>query len=193
MKKLKLIALALVLVFSANFLVSCYGNFALTRKVYEWNGSLGDKFINNLVFWGLCIIPVYEAAGFIDSCILNLIEFWTGTNPLAMNNGDKEIKVVKSGTKEYQITATKNRFEIKELKGVDAGKVINLVFHPNETAWYMENAQTSVKLVSMDNTGSSRIHVYMPNNQVVTMNSYVVHNVSDARTLLQMNLEVAAK
>ncbi len=61
----------------------CYGKFALTKKVYDWNGSFGNKYLVSILFWVLSIIPVYEIAGVVDVFILNLIEFWTGGNPLA--------------------------------------------------------------------------------------------------------------
>lgn len=63
----------------------CFGKFALTRKVYGWNDGLGNKFVKTLVFWGLIIIPVYELAGAADYFIFNLLEFWTGSNPVADN------------------------------------------------------------------------------------------------------------
>lgn len=62
----------------------CYGQFALTRKLYEWNGSLGNKFLNTVVMWAFLIVPVYEVCSFVDLVVLNLIEFWTGSNPMAV-------------------------------------------------------------------------------------------------------------
>ncbi len=61
----------------------CYGQFALTRKLYEWNGSLGNKFLNTVVMWAFMIIPVYAVVSFVDLIVLNLVEFWTGSNPMA--------------------------------------------------------------------------------------------------------------
>jgi hypothetical protein len=60
----------------------CYGKFALTKKVYDWNGSLGNKFLVWIVFIVFMLVPVYGIAGFVDIWILNLIEFWTGNNPM---------------------------------------------------------------------------------------------------------------
>ena len=62
---------------------SCYGPFNLTKKLHKWNGSLGDKFVNELVFFGMLVVPVYEATLFLDGVIFNSIEFWTGSNCLA--------------------------------------------------------------------------------------------------------------
>lgn len=60
----------------------CYGKFALTRKLYEWNGSFGNKFVSSLIMWIFLIIPVYGVCGFVDFVVLNLIEFWSGSNPM---------------------------------------------------------------------------------------------------------------
>ena len=69
-----------MLVFS---FASCFGTFNLTKKLHDWNGSLGNKFVNTLVFWVFCIIPVYGVAVFVDAIVLNLIEFWSGGNPMS--------------------------------------------------------------------------------------------------------------
>lgn len=96
-------------------LSSCFGKFALTRKLYEWNDSLGNKFLKTIIFWGLNIIPVYSISAGIDFIILNLIEFWTGSNPLAMAPGQKETKVVWYAGNMYELTAEHCRFTMKPL------------------------------------------------------------------------------
>lgn len=60
----------------------CYGKFALTKKLYDWNGSLGNKFLVWIVFLLFSFVPVYGIAVFVDVWVFNLIEFWTGSNPL---------------------------------------------------------------------------------------------------------------
>ncbi len=61
----------------------CYGQFAVTKKVYDWNGRIGNKFVRTLAFWGLVIIPVYAIVMLGDGIIFNVIEFWGGSNPVA--------------------------------------------------------------------------------------------------------------
>ncbi len=80
---LKSIVCALLL---TGLLAGCYGSFNLTRKVWKWNGGVGDKWVNELVFLVCNIVPVYGAAGFIDVVVLNTIEFWQGTNPVTAEN-----------------------------------------------------------------------------------------------------------
>jgi Domain of unknown function (DUF3332) len=65
----------------------CMGTFALTKTLYGFNSSVTDsKFINNVIFWAFLILPVYSISFFIDGAVLNLIEFWTGKNPLVVND-----------------------------------------------------------------------------------------------------------
>jgi hypothetical protein len=39
--------------------------------------------VNWIVHWAAWIIPVYPLALFADSLVLNSLEFWTGSNPIA--------------------------------------------------------------------------------------------------------------
>ena len=64
----------------------CYGSFELVKKVHKFNGTLGNKFVNELGFLVMNIIPVYGVAAFIDAVVLNSIEFWTGKNPSTSSN-----------------------------------------------------------------------------------------------------------
>ncbi|MBN1420566.1 MAG: DUF3332 family protein [Planctomycetes bacterium] len=60
----------------------CYGPFTLTKQVHHWNGQVGEKWVNEVVFLVFVIIPVYGIATLGDAIIFNSIEFWTGSNPL---------------------------------------------------------------------------------------------------------------
>lgn len=62
----------------------CIGSFTLSRKVYSWNtGVSPDKFVQELVFIGMLVVPVYEVALLADGIFANTVEFWTGSNPVA--------------------------------------------------------------------------------------------------------------
>lgn len=67
----------------ASLTTGCFGKFALTRKLYGWNDSFGNKFVKEIVMWGMWIIPAYELLFLGDFIVLNTIEFWTGSNPVA--------------------------------------------------------------------------------------------------------------
>jgi hypothetical protein len=66
-------------------LAGCFGKFALVRKVYGFNEGIGDKWLRSLLMFALVVIPVYSVAAFVDYVILNVIEFWTGSNPAMAN------------------------------------------------------------------------------------------------------------
>ena len=75
----------------------CMGSFALTKMVYGWNESVtGNKIINNVIFWGLNILPVYSIAVTVDVVILNTIEFWTGTKLIADASVEGDTRVAVS-------------------------------------------------------------------------------------------------
>ncbi len=151
MKKLilKSTAIGMLAVFSISS-TGCFGEFALTRKVYTFNDSLGNNFVKTIVFYAMNIVPVYGIAGFIDTVILNLIEFWTGSNPLAMADGEIEQRVVNYKGSKYQITATKNNFNIVPLEGVNKGKATDLTFDVTSQTWTMTNENGSQKIIDID-------------------------------------------
>ena len=82
-RSLRAAALALALLGLQSSLTACFGKFALVRKIYGFNESVGDKWLRSLLTFALVVIPVYLVATFFDYVILNVIEFWTGNNPAA--------------------------------------------------------------------------------------------------------------
>lgn len=76
-------SLAAALAFTSVATTGCFGKFAAVRKLYGWNDSLGNKFVKTFVYYALIIVPVYELCGAGDFLIFNLLEFWTGNNPIA--------------------------------------------------------------------------------------------------------------
>jgi hypothetical protein len=69
----------------------CYGKFAAFNALREWNGKFtSNKFINWLVFLVLCAIPVYEIFIIGDVLVINSVEFWTGSNPVAIGDTYRE-------------------------------------------------------------------------------------------------------
>jgi hypothetical protein len=159
----------LILAIAISFLfTACMGNFTLTKSLYNWNDKATDnKYINNVIFWVLGILPVYDAAMFIDLVILNLIEFWTGKNPMAMADGEKDVKVVKSGDKIYQITATKNRFDITELKGKDAGESVALIYSPETQTWNLDNGTSNVTIAKVN---GNTMNLLYPDGKTLKVN-----------------------
>jgi hypothetical protein len=90
------VAAALLLALGS-FSTGCFGSFVLVKKLYTWNERVtGNKFVRTLIFWVLCIFPIYQFAALGDAVVLNLIEFWTGHNPLAMRDGETQQRIVEA-------------------------------------------------------------------------------------------------
>lgn len=81
MKKMKrLIVLMIVISFLAT---GCYGSFAAFNKLRSWNQKASsEKWVNEVIYLALNIIPVYGIALFADAIIFNSVAFWTGENPM---------------------------------------------------------------------------------------------------------------
>lgn len=60
----------------------CFGSFSATRKLYTYNKSMGDKWVQEFVFLAFTLIPVYSIVAAGDALIFNSVEFWTGDNPI---------------------------------------------------------------------------------------------------------------
>jgi hypothetical protein len=63
----------------------CWGGFGLTKKLYDWNATIGNKWVVWLVFFLFFILPVYGVCTLVDALVINSIEFWSGSNPLGNN------------------------------------------------------------------------------------------------------------
>lgn len=92
-------------------LQGCYGSFNLTKKVYTWNGSLGNKWIKSL-FLFILGAPVYGITSLVDAIAFNLIEFWTGTNPVAAAQNTMD-KTYANGTKVHAEKLPDGRLSVK--------------------------------------------------------------------------------
>jgi hypothetical protein len=124
-------------------MVGCFGKFALTRKLYEFTADFG-KPLDTIIMWCMFIVPIYEIAGFVDIAILNLVEFWTGSNPLAMNEGETETRMLAHEGRTYEVVTTKNRYDITELENVTNSFAV--VYDDIENAWFLHNNDQVIKM-----------------------------------------------
>ena len=138
MKKAKcILAISLVLTIGLTQ-TSCIGSYSMTGKVYNWNKNVGDKWANSFVHVALWIVPVYEFSLFVDGVILNTIEFWSGSSPMALNQGEFDKKIVAKDGNVYEITASQNKFEFTQVEGTAKGKKGAFVFNPETQDWIYE-------------------------------------------------------
>jgi Domain of unknown function (DUF3332) len=74
-------------------ITACYGPFNMTRNVYHWNsgikgsGEVNEKWMKEIVFFGMIIIPVYMFSALLDAFVFNAIQFWSGDNPIKLTQG----------------------------------------------------------------------------------------------------------
>ena len=83
MKKFNLKMVATVMICGSFLFSSCIGSFGLHSKLVSWNQGIGTKFVNELVYLAFNIIPVYGVCYLADALVINSIEFWSGSNPMA--------------------------------------------------------------------------------------------------------------
>jgi hypothetical protein len=119
----------------------CFGSFQAVNGLYNWNKDVSDnKWIQELVFLGLNIIPVYGLFSFGDVVIFNLIEFWSGTNPLSMDEGQREIQDVTMKGERYRIDVTRDTYTTTQLTGKDKGDVRTMRFDRCDRTWKYSDA-----------------------------------------------------
>lgn len=91
----RFLSAVLAMAIAITSLQGCYGKMALTRKVYQVNGEVHDKFVRSLVTWVFVIVPVYGVSALADFIVFNTIEFWSGKNPIAA--GEKDFQYAENG------------------------------------------------------------------------------------------------
>ena len=110
---------------------SCIGSFGLFNKVLDWNQqATGNKFLNWLIF--ILISPAYVLCGVADIFVINSIEFWSGSNPLAENVGKTE-NIMGSDGKLYAVTTLEDGYEVK----APDGKIVNFKHNAEDDSWSM--------------------------------------------------------
>ncbi|MEW7289835.1 DUF3332 domain-containing protein [Aquimarina sp. 2304DJ70-9] len=132
---------------------SCLGSFSAFNGLRDWNDGLtSSKFLDNLIFWVFNIIPVYGLFFVGDVLIFNVIEFWSGSNPIAMNEGDIETQIIEKEGNTFEMIATKNRLQIKVIEGDRKGEKLDLVYSPSQKSWSAIKPNGEVlKLSSFEN------------------------------------------
>ena len=110
------IVASLVLVSFLTGITACYGPFNMTRNVYHWNsnikgsGEVNDKWMKEIVFFGMIVIPVYMFSALLDAFVFNAIQFWSGDNPIKLTQGlDGHIQEVHIGDQSIHVTWSPDR------------------------------------------------------------------------------------
>lgn len=156
MKRNKMALVAAVLSGSLLF-SSCIGSFSLWNRMRSWNEGVGNKFTSEIVFLALSITQVYTIAYLADALVINSIEFWSGSNPMA-NVGD--VKKVKGENGNYMVKTQENGYSITK-EGETAS--MDLIYDKEANTWNVVANGESAELVKMNNDGTADL--FLPNGE----------------------------
>ena len=144
---------------------SCVGSFGLFNRLSSWNQTVGNKFVNELVFLALNIIPVYGVAYLADALVINSIEFWSGSNPMA-NVGD--VKKVKGSNGDYMVETLENGYSIAK-EGEESA--MELIYNNETDTWNVVAGEFSKELVKVNNDGTAQVYLYNGASTTVTLDA----------------------
>ena len=162
----KLTSIVMLVVLFTVGLSGCFGNFALTRKVYEFNKSFKDQWMNQIVFLVLAGAQVYSVVGVADVFVFNTVEFWTGTNPIAMAPGEEVIKYASQDGKDFKITIRQNRVIVEDTQ--NPGLEMEISYKPLEKSWYYMSAEGPVKILELSGDSAT---FFRPNGKTLTLSA----------------------
>lgn len=180
MKRRFLTIATVCLLLASTGLTSCLGSFELTNKLLAWNRSIDNKFVNELVFIALTIVPAYEVAVIADLLVLNSIEFWSGESPLAQAprviEGNDGKYLVECDGKGYTVTSLNDRSQVR------------FDFDSDSRTWSLEGADgTEYPLVTFVDESFTKVNI--GNGETMTVENsqqglYALRQTVDARTNL---------
>ena len=151
MKK-SIISVAIVCLLGTSMLTtpSCIGSFSLTNRLLGWNKNIGNKFLNELVFFAFWVLPVYPVCALSDVLVLNSIEFWSGSNPMA-----KGERVIEGQDGKYLVRCDGKGYDIVSCTD---GSTVRLDFNNEDRTWsFTTEGERHTLFQFVDDT-----HVAMP-------------------------------
>lgn len=108
----KAVAYLLILGFGATT-TGCIGPFKLTNVTYQWNQTIGTKWVNEAMF--ILFIPVYAVTFLADGLVLNPIEFWSNRPGLSLKEGEQKEVTSADGTI-FKVSKTKRGYHFEQVK-----------------------------------------------------------------------------
>ena len=152
--KIRHLKVSAVLLAATLLTSSCVGSFSLFNKLAGWNkDATGNKFLNELIF--ILISPAYAVCTVADVLVLNTIEFWTGSNPVAQRVGTTQEITGKDG-KLYAVTTLRNGYKIKS----PDGEVIKFKYDKKTNSWSKEEKGKIEELFRINENGTIQASFY---------------------------------
>lgn len=153
MKKSKMTVALAVLLSGSIMFSSCVGSFGLFNRVAKWNQNVSNKFVNELVFLALNIIPVYGVCYLADALVINSIEFWSGSNPMASVG---TIKKVQGENGNYYVKTLENGYSITKENETAS---MDLIFNTESQTWNVVSEGIDTPLLKMNNDGTASLYM----------------------------------
>ena len=148
MKKTNVKIVACLLIGSM-FYSSCIGSFSPFNSYAKWQRHMTDnKYVNAIV--GFILMPIVGGVClFVDSLVLNTIEFWTGDNPMHASIG-KTKQVMGSDGRYYAVTTLKDGYEIK----APTGELSYFKYDKQQNIWSLEQNGKTTELFRFNADGT---------------------------------------
>lgn len=146
--RIKHFKVAALMMAGALFMGSCVGSFGLFNRLASWNKkATNSKFLNELIF--ILISPAYVVCGTVDVLVLNTIEFWSGSNPMAQNIG-KTKQVLGQDGKYYAVTTLKDGYLIKSPDGEE----FKFVYDEKNDSWSQIRDGKTTEILRFNSDGT---------------------------------------
>lgn len=130
---------------------SCVGSFSLFNKLSAWNrDATGSKFLNELIF--IVISPAYVVCSAADVLVLNSIEFWSGSNPVAAG---KTMNVQGQDGRYYAVKTLKDGYEIK----APDGKITCFLYDKDNDSWSQQEDGKTVEIFRFNDDGTIQVNL----------------------------------
>ena len=149
MKKISL-KVAVCLTAGCFLFSSCFvGQFGLFNKYVDWQTNMtNNKYVNAII--AFVIGPIVSSVCLlVDTIVLNTVEFWSGSNPVASNIG-KTQQVLGSDGRYYAVTTLKDGYDVK----APTGEVTHLIHHAEDDSWWVEQDGVQQKLFRYNADGT---------------------------------------
>jgi hypothetical protein len=113
-----------------------------------------NKYVNAIV--GLILVPIVGSiCTLVDVLVLNSIEFWSGSNPMAANNIGKTQQVMGQDGRYYAVTTLKNGYEVK----APTGEITYFIHNDENDSWSMEQNGVQKEIFRFDEKGNIQANI----------------------------------
>jgi hypothetical protein len=100
----------------------------------------------------------------LDVLFFNTLEFWTGSNPIAMAPGEEIIRYTSQDGKDLKIIIRQNQVIVEDLD--NPGQELALDYRPLERSWYYTSAEGKVKIATLS---EDQADFFLPSGKSYTL------------------------